>query len=107
MAQLPSSRPARAAVIGSLVLGAVVATSLSVLIAIFLFTAACVSKPNAGSQIFGIDPPPLRAPPPAPGARVVSVDQAGLALHFYYLSPEVTETLDRFFAGSPKLNLKT
>ena len=39
MAQLPSSRPARAAVIGSLVLGAVVATSLSVLIAIFLFTA--------------------------------------------------------------------
>lgn len=40
-------------------------------------------------------------------ARVVRLDHTGLALHFYYLSPEATETLDRFFAGAPRLNLKT
>lgn len=38
-AQLPPPGPARAAVIGSLVLGAIAATALSVLIAIFLVTA--------------------------------------------------------------------
>lgn len=38
-AQLPPPGPARAAVIASLVLGALVAASLSALIAIFLFTA--------------------------------------------------------------------
>ncbi len=40
-------------------------------------------------------------------ARVVRLDHAGLALHFYYLSPEATETLDRFFAGAPRLNQRT
>lgn len=39
LAQLPPSGPGRAAVIGSLILGGVVATCLTVLIAIFLFTA--------------------------------------------------------------------
>jgi hypothetical protein len=37
-AQLPPSGPARAAVIGSLVLGAIAATALTTLIAIFFFT---------------------------------------------------------------------
>ena len=37
-AQLPPSGPARAAVIGSLVLGAIAATALTTLIAICLFT---------------------------------------------------------------------
>jgi len=39
LAQLPPSGPARAAVIGSLILGGIVATCLTVLITIFLFTA--------------------------------------------------------------------
>ncbi|GEJ57802.1 hypothetical protein [Anaeromyxobacter diazotrophicus] len=38
-AQLPPPGPARAAVIGSLVLGAIAATALTTLIAIFLVTA--------------------------------------------------------------------
>lgn len=37
-AQLPPPGPARAAVIGSLVLGAIAATALTTLIAIFVFT---------------------------------------------------------------------
>jgi hypothetical protein len=39
LAQLPPSGPARAAVVASLVLGGIIATSLTVLIGIFLFTA--------------------------------------------------------------------
>ena len=39
LAQLPPSGPARAAVVASLVLGGIIATSLTVLIGIFVFTA--------------------------------------------------------------------
>ncbi|HYS82606.1 MAG TPA: hypothetical protein VEM76_17995 [Anaeromyxobacteraceae bacterium] len=39
LAQLPPSGPARAAVVASLVLGGIIAASLTVLIGIFLFTA--------------------------------------------------------------------
>jgi hypothetical protein len=45
-------------------------------------TAACVSKPNAGSLIFSIDPPPLASKAPAPGARIVSVDRVEVAPEF-------------------------
>jgi len=44
--------------------------------------AACVSKPNPGSQIFSIDPPPLASKNVAPGARVVSVDRVEVAPEF-------------------------
>jgi ABC-type transport auxiliary lipoprotein component len=52
-------------------------TLLSVLAA-----AACVSKPNAGSLIFSIDPPPLASKTPALGARIVSVDRVEVAPEF-------------------------
>lgn len=44
--------------------------------------AACVSKPNAGSLIFSIDPPPVAAKTVAPGARIVSVDRVEVAPEF-------------------------
>jgi ABC-type transport auxiliary lipoprotein component len=52
------------------------------LLALVLGSAACVSKPNAGSQIFAIDPPPLAAKNVAPGARIVSVDRVEVAPEF-------------------------
>jgi hypothetical protein len=51
-------------------------------LALVLGSAACVSKPNAGSQIFAIDPPPLASKNVAPGARVVSVDRVEVAPEF-------------------------
>ena len=43
---------------------------------------ACVSKPNLGSQIFSIDPPPVTTKTVAPGAPVVSVDRVEVAPEF-------------------------
>lgn len=54
----------------------------SVLLALFLGSTACVSKPYAGSQIFSIDPPPLTTKTLAPGAVVVSVDRVEVAPEF-------------------------
>jgi hypothetical protein len=52
---------------------------LLVLLPLVWGTAACVSKPNAGSQIFAIDPPPIAAKTLAPGAHVVAVDRVEVA----------------------------
>ncbi len=54
----------------------------SVLLALVFGTAGCVSKPNAGSQIFAIDPPPLAPKTVAPGARIFSVDRVEAAPEF-------------------------
>jgi hypothetical protein len=53
-----------------------------VLTALVFGTAACVSKPNLGSQIFSIDPPPIVSKTLAPGALVVSVDRVEVAPEF-------------------------
>jgi cholesterol transport system auxiliary component len=54
----------------------------TVLLAFVLGSAGCVSKPNLGSQIFAIDPPPLAAKTVAPGARIVAVDRVEAAPEF-------------------------
>jgi hypothetical protein len=48
-------------------------------LALALSGLACVSKPAFGPQFYAIDPPELRVPPPAPGARIVSVDRVEVA----------------------------
>jgi hypothetical protein len=53
-----------------------------VVLALALASAACVSKPNLGSQIFSIDPPPIVTKTLAPGAVVVSVDRVEVAPEF-------------------------
>jgi cholesterol transport system auxiliary component len=53
-----------------------------VLVVLFFGTAACVSKPAVGSQIFSIDPPPVATKTLAPGALVVSVDRVEIAPEF-------------------------
>ena len=53
-----------------------------VLLVLFLGTAACVSKPALGSQIFSLDPPPVTTKTLTPGAVVVSVDRVEVAPEF-------------------------
>ena len=53
-----------------------------ILLAPVLWTAACVSKPYAGAQIFSIDSPPIVSKTLAPGALVVSVDRVEVAPEF-------------------------
>ena len=55
---------------------------LVVLPALVLGLAGCVSKPNLGSQIFAIDPPPLAAKTVAPGARIFAVSRVEAAPEF-------------------------
>jgi hypothetical protein len=47
-----------------------------------VFSSACVSKPNLGSQIFTIDSPPIVTKTLLPGALVVSVDRVEVAPEF-------------------------
>lgn len=53
-----------------------------VLLALVLGVGGCVSKPNLGSQIFAIDPPPIASKTLAPGAYIFSVDRVEVAPEF-------------------------
>lgn len=54
----------------------------SLLLGLLLGAPACVSKPAVGTQIYALDPPPIRASTPAAGARIVSVSRVEVAPQF-------------------------
>lgn len=52
------------------------------LLGVLLGAAACVSKPAVTTQIYALDPPPIRASTPTAGARIVSVSRVEVAPQF-------------------------
>ena len=57
-------------------------TRLTAVLLGVLGASACVSKPAVTTQIYALDPPPIRAPTPAAGARIVSVSRVEVAPQF-------------------------
>ncbi|HMK73603.1 MAG TPA: ABC-type transport auxiliary lipoprotein family protein [Myxococcaceae bacterium] len=47
-----------------------------------LAAPACISKPAVTTQIYALDPAPIRVTTPAPGARIVSVSRVEVAPQF-------------------------